>query len=132
LVEWTGRRAAGVDDEDVDRSELALRQLHERLAAFSGRNVGGDREKVGVPGLALDLLRRGADGAFLAAAHRDLRFLPCELLRDRATETLARRRDQDDFPVQAEIHGAIVPCAMRWLEIGRASCRERGWRWVWG
>src|SRR3989454_5621382 len=109
VIESPGLRSAGVDDENVDRPKPALRELYERLAAFSSRYVGGDRQQVLVPGLALDLPRRGADGAFLAAAHRDLRFLPCELLGDGATKTLARRRDQDDFSGEAEIDAAIVP-----------------------
>src|SRR5256885_48062 len=83
--ETTRRRPTGVHDEDVDRVEPAERGLHERLASFLRRDVGGDGKQLLAPSLALDLPRRPADRGFLAAAHRDPRAFARELLGDRST-----------------------------------------------
>src|SRR5207244_13168334 len=79
------------------------RRRDERIAALGRADVGLDAYDVRA-GVLHDLLRRAVDRRAVAAAHRDARALARELLRDRETEPVARRRDERDLAAQAEVH----------------------------
>ena len=112
VVESPGRRAAGIRDEDVDGPERVQRRLQQPVAALCCADIR-DRPGDLAAGLLLNALSRALDRCLVTAAHHDARAFARELFRDRACEPFARRRDDRDFSLEPEVHGDIVPRAMR-------------------
>ena len=93
-----GRRAAAVQDEDVDSAEGADRRLHEALEVLRDRQVALHRQRAEALGLLLEEVPP-------AGEHHDVGALGGEGLRD--GETHARGGAADDRrPIrEPEVHG---------------------------
>jgi hypothetical protein len=87
--------AAGVGDEDVDRSELALDPEPHRLDFGVGGDVGGHLNRTAA--VPLDLAVHRGQGRRVPAMHRDAGPVPCEPPGDRRADPAGAAGDQGDL-----------------------------------
>src|SRR5205823_12071988 len=100
------RPRAVVVDEDLDRTEPALRLLDRPLAAVHGRDIGGHPKTLQRLRDPLDLLLRPRDD-------RHAGTFACEGLGDRETYARCRRGDERDLAFDAEVHSRILVTCCR-------------------
>ncbi len=102
-LERTGRRAAGVGDQDVDAAKPRECFRGNRVGPFLRRYVGDDGVNVGVAAGA-DLRARARERIAVTRADDDARAFAGKLLGDRSPKAAARRSDERDAAAQSEVH----------------------------
>ena len=101
VLEPPGRRAAGVDHEQVESAECLDRGRHRRRRTVRGRQVGRH-------GQGIEPRRLGIEPLAAARDQADLGALCPEDRRDRASETAAAAADERSRAVESEVHRVMV------------------------
>ena len=111
-VQAAGRRAAGVVDQDVDRTEALARGSVEGVDLGQVGEVGPHAQDR-VAGGRLDRLRGLLGGRAVAGAERHMGALGGEGVGDRPPQPARPRADQRNLARETQVHGPNPACPKR-------------------